>query len=294
MMAVNLLAICKQQAGLIVKRVKVTREVQTQLGEIFLEQERSFREGIEEEIQFDGGWNPDPDQLLYASLTSEASDVLKASQENIVSMPIVNARAFSHEGIRGLAVLLKTSDTPRLLLQGFNARQLLERRFNLFLDGDTFKRLTEPAFSIATSLAGIIEDDRIKFRQFSQIKLIFDLVNLYKEATEPELDSFCEHNQLEFSDAAAFKKGADQTMRKLVHAISEKETLSNFTPQTIAAAAKKEGFVIKVHKSKLVVPETKADAKVLLQFLDNGLYRGPLGGDTFITNSKRLYAPAAR
>ena len=213
-MAVNLLAICKQPSGLLVKRVKVTADVQNQLEGVFIQQEQSFLDGVSEEVAFDGGWNPEPNELLYVSLTPEADAVLKAAQGNVVALPEVNAPAFAQENIRALAVLMQHDAGLRLLLQEFSARQSLERRFSLVLDGDTFNRLTKPAFSIGASLAGIIESGRLKFRRFSRVKLIFDLTNLYQEASLAELNTFCVQDCLHIEDAEAFKTTADQKMKK--------------------------------------------------------------------------------
>lgn len=291
-MPVNLLAVCRTNNGLTVKRVKVTAEVQGQLEGIFIQQEQTFLEGINEEVVFDGGWNPDPNELLFTPVTDEAAAVFAAAQGNVVAMPEVNAAGFAEEGIRALAVLIQRPAGPRLLLQEFSARQLLERRFSLVLDGDTFSRLTQPAFAIGASLAGIIENGRIKFNKFSRIRLIFDLANMYQEATDTELDVFCALNCLDVGDSDAFKGKADQKMRKLIHAISERKTLENYTPAQIATAAEGEGFQVTVVEDRLVFPSAKADAKALLHFLDNGLYRAALGGDIFITNSKRLHTPS--
>src|SRR3546814_14843467 len=129
-----------------------------------------------------------------------------------------------------------------MVLQEFAARQLLERRFSLVLDGDTCSRLTQPAFAIGASLAGIIENGRIKFNKFSRIRLIFDLANMYQEATDTELDVFCALNCLEVGDSDAFKAKADQKMRKLNHAISERKTLEKYTPAQIYTANKSKGY----------------------------------------------------
>jgi len=288
---VNLLAICKQQGVLVVKRVKVTHEVQTQLEGVFIQQEQIFLDGVNEEVAFDGGWNPEPNELLYASVTPEAAGVLASAQANVVAMPEINAAAFGQENIRALAVLLQSPQGPKLLLQEFSSRQSLERRFSLVFDGNTFSRLTQPAFSIGASLAGLIENERIKFRRFSRIKLIFDLTNLYQEATDAELASFCGQESLQIGDADAFKAMADQKMRKLVHAIVDRKTLENYTPQQIATAAEGEGFEVEVMGDRIVMPTVKSNAKALLHFLDNGLYRAALSGEIFITNSKRLHTP---
>jgi hypothetical protein len=291
-MPINLLAMCKQPNGVVVKRVKVTAEVQNQLEGVFIQQEQTFLDGVNEEVAFDGGWNPEPNELLYVDLTDDAKIVLQAAQGNVVALPEVNAAAFGQENIRALVVMIRYPAGPRLLLQEFSPRQSLDRRFSLVLDGDTFSRLTQPAFSIGASLAGIVENGRIKFRRFSRIKLIFDLTNLYKEATGAELDTFCGQDCLQIADAEAFKQMADQKMRKLVHAIAERKTLENYTPEQIVTAADGEGFSIEVVGDRIVMPGVKAQAKALLHFLDNGLYRAALSGEIFITNSKRLHVPA--
>lgn len=288
-MPVNLLALCKSANNLIVKRVKVTAEVQNQLEGVFIQQEQTFFENVTEEVAFDGGWNPEPNELLFADMTAEATSVLEAAQGNIIAMPEVNAPAFAEEGIRALAVLVQNPAGPRLLLQEFSARQILEKRFNLVLSGDTFNRLTEPAFSIGVTLAGVIQNNRIKFKRYSRIKQIFDLTDLYQEATDAELNTFCAVENLHISDSTAFKAMADQRMRKLVHAISGRNTLNEYTPQQIAEAAASEGLQVEIINNKVVMPTTKATAKTLLHFLDHGLYRVALTGQTYIANSKRLH-----
>lgn len=288
-MPVNLLALCKVDNVSTIKRVKVTAEVQNQLEGVFIQQEQTFFENVTEEVPFDGGWNPEQNELLFADMTAEATAVLTAAQGNIVAMPEVNAPAFAEEGIKALAVLVQNPAGPRLLLQEFSARQILEKRFNLVLSGDTFNRLTQPAFSIGATLAGVIQNNRIKFKRYSRIKQIFDLSDLYQEATEAELTSFCALDTLHIADATAFKTMADQKMKKLVHAIAGRSTLTQHTPQQIAEAAASEGLQIDIVNNKIAMPTVKASAKALLHFLDHGLYRVSLTGQTYITNSKRLY-----
>jgi hypothetical protein len=292
-MPVSLLALCKQAQGLQVKRIRVSGDVQNQLEGLFIQQEQTFFDGVNEEVPFDGGWKPEPNELLFAAVTDEALAILGASQGNVIAMPEINPAAITEENIRGLAVLVQRPGGPRLLMQGFSAAQILERRFSLVLDGNTFNRLTQPAFSIGASLVGVIENGRIKFKNFTRIKQIFDLTNLYQEATNAELDVFCAIPHLEIADAAGFRVMADQKMRKLIHAIAGRGTLNEYTPEQIALAGENEGFPITLANNRIVMPTGKAEAKDLLHFLDHGLYRAALSGEIYITNSKRLrVAPA--
>lgn len=290
-MPVNLLAICRSAPALIVKRIKVTAAVQNQLEGIFIQQEQMFVGGVTDEVPFDGGWSPDPHEHLVAQVTDEAAAIFAAAQGNIVAMPEVDPANFEAENIRALGVLVQRPSGPRLLLQEFSARQMLERRFSLILDGNTFNRLVQPAFAIGASLAGFVEDDKIKFQKFSRIKLIFNLTSLYQEATDTEVEGFCGLECISVGDIGKFKNLADQKMRKLINAITKRGTLNNFTPAQIQVAAADENFQIAVVDGKIIIPSMKAEVKALLHFLDNGLYRGPLGGEIFITNSKRALTP---
>ncbi|WP_423142852.1 hypothetical protein ACOYW6_05750 [Parablastomonas sp. CN1-191] len=271
------------------KRIRVTADVQNQLEGIFIQQEQEFFADVDEEILFDGGWDPDSNEVIYTPLTAQAAAIFEAAQQNVVALEEVDVNEFDQEGIRGLAVML---DGPKLLVQEFSPRQILERRFTLTLAGDTFNRLTRPTFAIGSTLAGVIEQGRIKFKKLSRIRLIFDLTDMYREATDAELDSFCGHESISVNDLDAFKIISDQKMRKLVHAIVSRGTLDEYTAQQIVDAGASQGFGIEIQDGKVAMPIQKANAKALLYFLDNGLYRGPLGGAILITNSKRVHLPA--
>jgi hypothetical protein len=284
---VNLLAICRTENGSTLKHVRVTAEVQNQLEGIFIQQEQEFLDGITQEIVFDGGWTPEANELLYADLTPEAVGIQELAFGNVTALDVVDAQNFRQEGIKALVVPVTLNGNKRLLLQSFTAMQLLDQRFNLFLDGDTFSRLNNPGFTIGTSLSGIVSNNRIKFRQYQKIKRIFDLANLYKEATDAQLDEFCTSARLQVTDSESFKSFSDQRMRKLVNAISQNQTLETYTAQQIALAAIQTGFSVNVEHDKIVMPNIKTDAKALLHFLDDGLYRSSLTQEMFITNSKR-------
>src|SRR3546814_17606672 len=104
---------------------------------------------------------------------------------------------------------------------------------------------------------------------------------MYQEATDTELDVFCALNCLDVGDSDAFKGKADQKMRKLIHAISERKTLENYTPAQIATAAEGEGFQVTVVDDRLVFPYAKADEKALIHFFDNGIYHLGIDGVIF-------------
>lgn len=286
-MPVNLFAICRVGETFTLKRVKTNGDVQKTLEGVFAAQEQDFYAGVDQEVLFDGGWKPEKNELLMAPVTPEMLALLEAAKGNLTALHEINAPNFSNEGIRALAVLAGAPDNRKLLIQNFSARQILGRGISMIWDGDTFTKLEAPAFSIGTALAGVVDAQYVRFKSFTNIKMIFDLANLYQEASNAEIDIFAQHATLQIGDVDAFKGVADQTIRKLVHAVCSKGVLDTYDLTAISAAAHAQNFQLVITGNRIQMPGDRAGAKQLMHFLDEGFFRGPLSGDAYITNSKR-------
>lgn len=286
-MPTNLLAICRPNGVLQLKRVKTVADVQNSLEAVFATQEQQFNEGVTTEIPFDGGWKPDKHEVLVAAANEEMTAIWNSSAQNIIALPELDAQNFQTEAIRGLAVVAGQGGNRRLLLQSFSARQVLERSFAFILSGDTFRRLSEPAFTLGTNLAGVLDQQSLRFKSYSNARMIFDLTSLYAEATNAQIETFSQHGSLSVADIDVFKGVADQGIRKLVNAISSRGTLDIYDVAAISAAAAEHEFPIVIEQNRILFPANRADAKKLLHFLDEGFYRGALSGTAYITNSKR-------
>ena len=147
--------------------------------------------------------------------------------------------------------------------------------------------LPDHTFSLDTGLTCIIEGAKIKFRSFHKLRAVISLLDVYRAATDQEVQAFAALDHFEVAIAAAFIATADLTIRKLVHAISNGGTLNNHTVIQIETACNGVGLVVTVNNGKLIMPTERAEIKKLLRFLDDGLYQAPLSGTRYITNSKR-------
>lgn len=118
-------------------------------------QANAFLDGVEEEIEFGTDWKPDADEILVMNAPQEASVIESTLDQNPISLPPLNASNFQGEGIKALFTALQNGHR-RVLIQLFNSQQILQRRFSLMLDGDTFKELTDPAFTLDNYLVAIL------------------------------------------------------------------------------------------------------------------------------------------
>ena len=282
----NLLALCRGNA-LEVKRIPVANPLQTQLQNLFQTQENDFRQDRPNEVAFNGEWNPDADEMLTIANTPETAVMVQASQQNVVGLQAIDTANFEAENISALFMSFGTGAQHRLLVQRFTAQQRLSRRLAILLEGQVFRELSEPAFTVGTKLTCIVEGGQMKFQSYSNLRMIFDLSQLYQQATDQDIDAFSTHAAVNFDDLDLFKTNANQTIRKLVHKVHSTGVLNNYAVNDIRDRAQATGLNINVVNGAIQVPQDPTEAKRFLRFLDDGLYEAPLSGLRYVTNSKR-------
>lgn len=284
----NLFAACRVGNDLIAKRVRLDLNVQQAVVAVFSDQEAVFRNGITDEVDFDGSWKPDENEVLVMDIPQDARVFVDTINANAVAIPELDTATFDQENIKALFTGVVHNGATKVLIQQFSARQLLSRRFSLLQQGNAFRRMTDQAFALDNSLTCVAEDGKLKFKHFQKMRSIVNLLDVYREATDQEVQSFSSHASFEVADHAAFLASADQVSRKLMHAINRSGTLDNYTVPEIETAANAVGVGVTVNAGRIVMPTERAEVKKLLRFLDDGLYEAPLSGQRYITNSKRL------
>lgn len=286
-MTQNLFAACRHNGSLVVRRVRLDGTIQSGIEALFSEQESSFRNGITEEVDFNGTWNPEPNEFLTIDIPEEAEIFEETINANATSIQDIDTSNFCEEGIKALFTGSSVDGNTKVIVQKFTSQQMLERKFSLLHEGNAFRKLTEPAFTLDTALTCIIEGGKIKFKSQHKLRSIIDMQDIYRAATDQEVKDFSAHENLSVANVDSFLEQADQTTRKLVSAITRSGNLDNYGVDAIQAAAARVGVEVTVANEKIVMPEARADIKNLLRFLDDSLYEAALTGQKYITNSKR-------
>ena len=283
----NLFAACRNNGNIEAKRIRLDATVQQAVSDVFREQERAFRAGVQTEVPFDGSWTPDEDELLTIPTPQEALVFSATLQANATTIPDLNTASFHSEGVKAVFTGETVGGQTKVLMQAFDSRQMLERKFALLQQGNAFRRLTDPAFTLDTSLTCIIEGGLIKFKSQHKLRSIIDMMSIYRAATDQEVQTFAAHPSLDIADVAAFVETTNVVSRKLIHAVTNNGTLNAYTPTQIQQAAQATGLVVTVLNNRIVMPTANADIKALLQFLNESRYSGPLSGTQYVTNSRR-------
>lgn len=283
----NLFGACRVNGRLVAKRVRLDNDVQGAVENVFREQEEQFRRGVEEEVEFDGSWKPDDNEVLVVDTPDDARVFFETIEANAVAIPDLDTARFDQEGIRALFTGVVDDGATKVLIQQFSGRQVLSRRFSLLQHGNAFRRLSDSAFTFDSSLTCIAEEGRLKFKSFHKMRAIVDLSGIYRAATDQEVRNFADHASFEVARPEEFLGQADQTVRRLVHAITDSGTLETYGVDDIQAAAAAVEMPVTVADGKIVMPTERRAIKTFLHFLDDGLYRASLTGQRYVTNSKR-------
>ena len=287
----NLFALVLVDEAPEVRRVRLNADLQNKITELFGQQQQAFFNGIEDEVLFNGDWKPDDNELLVLEGLDEIELMSTAITSNATSYNALDLSRFEDEPIKALFTGYASGGIVTVQVQRFTSSQMLVRSQIPVLGlqtGNTFTEITEPMFTLARSLVAVIQNGRLKFKSFSNLRTVFDLSDAYKEATDSDLDSFARHSLLACDDIEVFKSNADSSVRKMVHAISQDDVLNQHGLQKITDVA--AGFSqvnVTVSNGQIQLPRDKKELKTLLQFLLENIFEGPLSGEQFRTNSKR-------
>ncbi|RDL42764.1 DUF4868 domain-containing protein [Marinomonas piezotolerans] len=275
-----------------VRRVRLSAPLQNKITELFDDQQQAFFNGIEDELPFNGDWKPDAHEVLVLEGLTEIELMSTAITSNVTSYPALDLSRFEDEPIKALFSGYASGANVTVQVQRFISSQMLVRNQIPVIrlqTGNTFTEMTEPMFTLARSLVAVIQNGQLKFKSFSNLRTVFDLSEAYREATDSDLESFAGHTLLACADIDNFKSNADSSVRKMVHAISQDDVLNQHGLQKITDVA--DGFSqvnITVANGQIQLPTDKKELKTLLQFLLENIFVGPLSGEQYRTNSKRL------
>ena len=182
-------------------------------------------------------------------------------------------------------------DNGRCLFQIFNNRNLLDRRYILNYTPDKkYTKLRADAFIIDDKIQALYENGNLYFQSITTANMIFPLLKYVNQATEHDVDRFCELQGLNV-DVDEVKKISNSKTRRLITLVFESGNVNAFSTKSKRTKDKllKEYDVnTKLDDDgNLILPTNKASAlNSVLQFLNEDIFKGAISESTYRTNSK--------
>lgn len=278
-------------------RVVTSADLQDDLEIEFHRQISSFQNN-KSDVAFDARYRPDDDELLLIDNFDDIDGVIAA----VRSPQDINAWEPSEEGlgaIKGIFGGFTEDGVTIVMIQAFDRRQAITtRKFALFFDTDTFRRLDGIGITLDNKPTAVLSQNvaegspsKLRFVSLHNTRRLFEMDAYYHESTKEEVENFFNEEKFHGFDSEWLSANIDNWIRKKITFINQEGILDTCTPKDLRDAAAEFGIDIGVHEEaeqlKLIFPEDKKKLKELLRFLDEDIYQSPISGNRFQTNSKR-------
>lgn len=290
-MPLSLFALTSNPSSRIVK-FELSAPVQIELTEYLKSQEESFDE-VNEEIEFDGKYKPEQDEILCINGYDDIDGLEDAIKSPLGVDPVNPNEDFFLE-IKALFTGYETEvGTVKILLQNFDRRKIISTNgLSIFHANNVYKKIEGIGITVDYKLTATLEAGKLKFHSFHTTRQMFDLSEYYKVATDDDVMEFLQVDQIQSINSTNFLPLADSWVRRKISLIQQSGILQNVPIHEMRAAAMDFNIPFETIEEKgsevISIPDNKSDLKKLLRFLDEDYYKSPLSKTNFVTNSKQV------
>ncbi len=269
--------------------IPLHQRLQQQLAEEWSDQYEVFMENIEE-IDFDPGYTPEDTERFVLNDFEPPEWLLRENSHSACDRESISRHEEELDRIKGIAAFAQEESGEEIVLfQNFSRSHVIRPGGFLFLQNNTYESATRPALTLDRKLSAVFlpSQRKLLFRSFRTTNTFLPLADFYTEATEQEIREVLTHKRLAPENVEATVGISNQWFQKRFAMLKHSGILDKYTAKQVAAHAKRCNVNVNIKGNKVVFPADKAEAKRLLQFLNEELFRGAITERLYETNSKR-------
>ena len=273
-------------------RIPITDEVQVSLSQLWSNQYDRFTNSVEE-VAFDPGYTPNDDERFVLN-DFVLPEFMQENREAFARVESIGNNPEVLQKIRAIIGLAVDADGRELrLFQKFSRSHVVRPGRFLLMQNDTFETMESPCLTLGDRLDVVyhVDTSKLLFSNFRTANTMLPLMDQYSEASEQEIRDILQHRRIRIDNPDALAVGASQWFKTRFSMLRDSTILDDFSPTYIKNHA--DGFGLNIetegtgNSERIVFPEDKTQAKKLLQFLNEEIYKGPITDTLYETNSKR-------
>ena len=285
----HLAAICHEAGELSLLQLPLHQGLQITLSEQWNEQYVQFLGEIEE-IQFDPGYLPEEHErfcLKGFELPPWLEDHDIHSVRDLMS---IETRQDVISKIKGLVAFAYNEDRDEVMLfQNFTRGRVIQPGRYVFLQDGTFRAPKSAALSLDVRLSAVYMPgtEALYFRSFRTVNTFLPLEEHFEEAADQEIREVLNHDRLKSEDTEQVLSFSNQWFRRRFAMLRQSDVLDQYSAQEILEHSRGYEVDVQLRGDRVVFPANRADAKRLLQFFNEEIFRGAITDTLYETNSKR-------
>jgi len=285
----HLAAIISDETSSQLRRIPLVQGLQTTLASAWQAQLDAFTGEITE-IEFNAAYKPDDDERFVIEDFTLPDWIAGHSSSDADNLETIDSNEETLRAIKAIVAFARIGKKDIVLFQNFVRSRVIQPGRFLWLEKNTYKTASHPGFALDARLSAVYEPDEQKllFSMFRTVNSFLPLMDVYAEASEQEIRDVLAHEKLAPVNVPAMATESNQWFRKHFALLGHSRVLDDFSPQEIKAHAKGYPVQVQIEDGKIVFPENKKEARKLLQFLTEELFKGAITDTLYETNSKRV------
>ena len=287
----HLAAITRKRTQKDVLQIPLDDELQKKLSEKLWCQYNTFVDGIEE-IDFDPIYQPEEHEHFCVYGYELPNWLVEKNSRTISFLEKVPRDETQMDIIKGIAAFAQNErDEELILFQNFMPSQVIHTGLALIPSEITYTKMKHPGLMVGRKLSAVYHtvERKLLFHSFYNVNIFLSLSDYFKEASEQDIREVLSHKRLAPENVDALAIDANQWFKKRFAILKCSGVLDNLMPLDIAWRSKEYGVPVRLSEDneRIVFPADKSAAKKLLQFLNDEIFRGPITGELYETNSKK-------
>lgn len=286
----QLAAVVKSGSQYRLRRIPLHQDLQDTLAESWQEQYEAFTEGIEE-VDFNAGYTPEEHERFRLADFGLPGWLAEEDSRTTPQLDSISEHEDELDSVRAIVAFARLDGDELILFQNFTRTHVIHPGRYIFLAQGTYKSRRRPGLVLGDKLAAVYDagEGKLLFHSFRTANTFLPLTTFYREASEHDIRDFLDgHERLEPADIDAIAAhGSVQWFRKRFAMLRDSGILEQYTAQEILEHSQGYEVDIELQDGKILFPSERHEAKRLLQYLNEELFKGPITETLYETNSKR-------
>lgn len=241
------------------------------------------------EIAFDPGYRPDTEECFTLADFKRPDWLPPRAEVDAGEVDKLGQDAGTLGAVRAMLGFGYRDGEACIVWQRFNRANVIEPKRALFFGKNLYKPVEQPILRLNDALDAVYwpKSRKLLFRSFHIANTFLPLAEFYAEASDQEIREVLDHATFAAEDAKETVRLSSQWARKRFAMLRRSGILDHYSVKEIRERSKEYELDLTVKGGKIVFPKAKAEARKLLQFLNEELFRGAITSRLYETNSKR-------
>lgn len=271
-----------KQNEIILKRLNTDKKTQESICESF---NNCYDKMMgQNKINYDPDYKPDPDEVLVIPNFEIPKEILYAIEQPLSLEPYIPKKKAERD-IKAI-IAANLNDSNSIIFRSIDNSTFLSNKAKFIFSNGALIEDDSAGFILTPLISCCLSEGHLYFDSYFSANKIFDLKGYFRIATDDEVSMFVESTNIEFEDSDMFVSSITDWTRRRIVKINDFGVLEKSSIY-IKEKAFESGIEIVERDGRIIIPKEKKDQKVVLTFLEDGVYKGPFTEMTFITNSKR-------